>query len=287
MRWVAPASMQVRTLARVAVRSSGSTSMWMERSMDAGSRDGVLPVDKPAGWTSFDVVAVVRHVAGVRRVGHGGTLDPLATGLLPVLIGRATRFAERLHAAPKVYAALVVFGRETTTDDAEGETRREAPAPDADEDGIEEMLGAFRGEITQIPPEFSALKVAGRRAYHAARAGQDVRLEPRTVRVERLAVASWRPPSLRVLIVCGSGTYVRSLARDIGRAIGSAAHLGALRRLAVGALTVETAADPGNIRAAGASSISRLLRPADDGLLALDDRYRTGSAEELLAGWQS
>lgn len=206
--------------------------------------------------------------------------------MLPVLLGSATRFSERLHAASKVYAALVLFGHETTTDDAEGAVRHEAPVPDLDRGALDEVLGGFRGEIMQAPPAFSAVKIAGRRAYRAARAGEDLHLAPRPVRVERLEVAPWRPPALRLLIVCGSGTYVRSLARDIGRACGSAAHLGALRRLAVGSLTVDEAVDPGSIRAAGAS-ISERLRPADDRLIALDDRYRTAPAEELLDTWQN
>jgi tRNA pseudouridine55 synthase len=250
------------------------------------SLSGVLAVDKPSGWTSFDVVAVVRKAVGVKRVGHGGTLDPLATGLLPVLIGSATRFAERLHDASKVYAALVLFGRETTTDDAEGATRREATVPEIDLDALDAVLAAFRGEILQSPPAFSAVKIAGRRAYRAARAGEDLVIEARPVRIERLEAVSWRAPALRLLIVCGSGTYVRSLARDIGRACGSAAHLGGLRRLAVGSLTVDDALDPGNIRAA-ADRISERLHPADDRLLALDDRYRTARVEELLGTWQS
>ena len=259
---------------------------WPPRALQAQPASGVLAVDKPAGWTSFDVVAVVRKAVGAKRVGHGGTLDPLATGLLPVLIGSATRFSDSLHRASKVYAALVLFGRETTTDDAEGSVRREAAVPDLDRDALNDALDAFRGEILQTPPAFSAVKVAGRRAYRAARAGEEVRLEPRRVRIDRLEVASWRAPALHVLIVCGSGTYVRSLARDIGRACGSAAHLGALRRLAVGALTVDDAVDPGKIRAAGAVVADR-LRPADDRIIVLDDRYRIASAEELLEAWQS
>ena len=248
--------------------------------------NGVLAVDKPVGWTSFDVVAVVRKAVNVKRVGHGGTLDPLATGLLPVLIGTATRFADEMHRASKVYAAVVLFGRETTTDDAEGAVRREAAVPEMDLDALDAVLRGFRGEILQTPPAFSAVKVGGRRAYKAARAGEDVALEARRVRVERLEVASWHAPSLRLLIVCGSGTYVRSLARDIGRACGSAAHLGALRRLAVGALTVDDAVDPGRVRATGAA-IAERLHAADDRLIALDDRYRTAPAKELLEAWQN
>lgn len=248
---------------------------------------GVLAIDKPSGWTSHDVVAVMRRVLGVKRIGHGGTLDPLATGVLPLLVGPATRYVDRLHAAPKVYAALVRFGSETTTDDREGEVRREAPVPSLDAASLDAALGPFRGEISQVPPDRSAVKIEGRRAYALARSGTPVSLAARPVRIDRIAVASWSPPALRLLIVCGSGTYVRSLARDIGRAIGSAAHLGALRRLAVGALSADVAADIGRVRAASAAEAAGLLRPADDRLLELDDRFRSAPAEELLHGWES
>lgn len=223
----------------------------------------------------------------MRRIGHGGTLDPLATGVLPLLVGGATRYALHLHAAPKVYAALVRFGSETTTDDREGAVRREAAVPAHDPAALDAALAPFRGEIDQVPPERSAVKVAGRRAYALARSGAPVRLGPRRVRIDRIAIASWCPPSLRLLVVCGSGTYVRSLARDIGRALGSAAHLGALRRLAVGALTADEAIDIGRLRAAVADEAAALLRPADDRLLGLDDRFRSVPAGELLHGWEA
>ncbi len=248
--------------------------------------DGVLVVNKPAGWTSHDVVAVARGALGIKRVGHGGTLDPLATGLLPVLVGRATRFVERLHQAPKVYAALVVFGHETTTDDREGETRRSAPVPDLGQAELDGALDAFRGETLQVPPARSAIKVEGRRAYALDRAGETVTLEPRVVRVDRLAVATWRPPSARLLVVCGSGTYVRSLARDIGRAVGSAAHLGGLRRLAVGSLTVAGAMTVPHLREMGREALLERLRPSGDDLLALDPQYLTQPATEILGAWE-
>jgi tRNA pseudouridine55 synthase len=247
----------------------------------------VLAIDKPSGWTSYDVVAVMRRAVAVRRVGHGGTLDPAATGLLPVLVGTATRFAERLHTAPKVYAALVRFGMETTTDDRDGTVRREAPVPLLDAREIDQALDPFRGDIQQVPPDFAAVKVDGRRAYDVARSGGSMRLGPRLVHVERCEIASWRPPSLRLLIVCGSGTYIRSLARDLGRAVGSAAHLGALRRLAVGALTVDEALDVGTARAEERAAIVARLRPADDGLLGIPGHYLTASAADVLGGWEA
>lgn len=244
-------------------------------------------MDKAEGWTSHDVVAVMRRALGTRRVGHGGTLDPLATGVLPILVGPATKWVDRLHTAPKVYAALVRFGAETTTDDREGPVRREAPVPELDERELDVALEAFRGDTLQVPPDRSAVKVEGRRAYALARAGTEVRLESRTVRIERLAIASWSSPALRLLIVCGSGTYIRSLARDIGRALGSAAHLGALRRLAVGALDVAEAKDVGTVRAAPTAEAVAMLRPADDRLLELDERFRVAPPESVLGGWSA
>lgn len=252
--------------------------------MQQSPLSGVLAVDKPADWTSHDVVAVARRAFGVRRIGHGGTLDPLATGVLPLLVGPATRFVERLHGAAKVYAAVILFGRETTTDDREGETRREADIPSRTE--IDDGLAAFRGEIQQVPPARSAIKVAGRRAYAMDRAGEAVTLDARTVRIDRLDVASWRSPGLRLLVVCGSGTYVRALARDLGRAVGSAAHLGALRRLAVGALDVGGSMTVPHLRSAPAQALGAHLRPATDDLLALDPQYLEAAATEILGTWE-
>jgi tRNA pseudouridine55 synthase len=244
--------------------------------------DGVLPIDKPLGWTSFDVVAVARRSLGAKRVGHGGTLDPLATGVLPLLVGSATKFADRLHTASKVYAAVVTFGTETTTDDREGPATREADPPALSLEALDAALAPFRGELAQVPPAYAAVKVGGRRAYSRARSGETVELSARTVTVERLAIATWEPPLLRLLVVCSTGTYIRSLARDIGRAVGSAAHLGGLRRLAVGALTVDDALDIEALR--GTPAAARLL-DADDRILPLAERFREAPAAELLSSW--
>jgi tRNA pseudouridine55 synthase len=244
--------------------------------------NGVLPIDKPLGWTSFDVVAVARRSLGAKRVGHGGTLDPLATGVLPLLVGTATKFADRLHTASKVYAALVAFGSETTTDDREGTVTRSAEPPVLSTEALDAALARFRGQLAQVPPSFAAVKVDGRRAYSRARSGETVVLSPRTVTVERLAIASWEPPALRLLVVCSTGTYIRSLARDVGRAVGSAAHLGGLRRLAVGALEVDDALDIDGLR--GTPAAAR-LREADDRILPLAERFREAPAAELLSSW--
>ena len=247
--------------------------------------DGVLPIDKPLGWTSFDVVAVARGALGAKRVGHGGTLDPLATGLLPLLVGTATKFADRLHTASKVYAALVTFGRETATDDREGAVTREADVPALSEAELDTVLAAFRGEIAQVPPAFAAVKVDGRRAYSRARSGETMTLSARPVTIERLAIASWEPPALRLLVVCSTGTYIRSLARDLGKATGSAAHLGGLRRLAVGALTLDDALTVEALRLNWGTPDAARLLVADDRILPLADRFREASAAELLSSW--
>jgi tRNA pseudouridine55 synthase len=244
--------------------------------------NGVLPVDKPLRWTSFDVVAVARRSLGAKRVGHGGTLDPLATGVLPLLVGTATKFADRLHTASKVYAALVTFGSETTTDDREGAMTREAAVPALSVEALDAALAPFRGEIAQIPPAFAAVKVDGRRAYARARAGETVELTARSVTVERLAIASWDGSALRLIVVCSTGTYIRSLARDIGRATGSAAHLGGLRRLAVGALTVDDAVTVDALRG---TPDALHLQDADDRILPLAERFRVAPAAELASGW--
>jgi tRNA pseudouridine55 synthase len=246
----------------------------------------VLAIDKPEGWTSHDVVAVVRGVLGTKRVGHGGTLDPQATGLLPVLVGTATKFADRIHEATKVYDALVRFGTETATDDREGAVTREADVPSLGPGSIEPALEALRGVITQIPPQYAALKIGGRTAYSRARGGETVALAARRVQVVRLDMIEISPPDLRLLVVCSSGTYVRALARDLGRALGSAAHLAALRRLAVGALEARDAVTPDHLRARGREA-NALLRPANDDLLTLDPRFLERPAGTIVGAGES
>jgi len=224
---------------------------------------------------------VARGVLGLRRIGHGGTLDPLATGLLVLLVGETTRSTELLHTAPKVYDALVRFGNETATDDREGEATRSA-APPGDRGSIEAVLAPLRGAIQQVPPAYAAVKVGGRTAYSRARSGEIVELAAREVHVHRLEMTEWNPPHARLLIVCSSGTYVRSIARDLGRALGSAAHLAALRRLAIGALDIAEAIDIEALRAAGRDAAIARLRVMDEGVLALPRRYLDESAAKLV-----
>ena len=223
----------------------------------------------------------MRGVLGLQRVGHGGTLDPLATGLLAILVGETTRATERIHTAPKVYDALVRFGNETATDDREGEPTRSAAAP-SEAARIEAGLAPLRGAIQQVPPAYAAVKVRGRTAYSRARSGEAVDLAAREVQVHRLEMVEWSPPDARFLIVCGSGTYVRSMARDLGRAIGSAAHLAGLRRIAIGALDVADAVGIETLRAAGRDTAVARLRAMSDSIIELPRRYLDGAPGKLV-----
>ncbi len=198
---------------------------------------GILNVHKPIGWTSHDVVARVRRLAAERRVGHAGTLDPLAEGVLPVLLGRATRLADFIQAGRKTYRASIALGAATSTDDAEGEIVERAPIPALLE--LERALAKFRGPLLQTPPAYSAIRVAGQRAYALARAGGAVALAPRPVIVDDIRVLSSEP--LVVEVTCSKGTYIRSLARDLARELGTVGHLAGLVRTRVGPFTLEDA----------------------------------------------
>ncbi|MDQ3128521.1 MAG: tRNA pseudouridine(55) synthase TruB [Chloroflexota bacterium] len=237
------------------------------------SLDGILVVAKPVGPTSHDVVGLIRRLAATKRVGHGGTLDPFAGGVLPIFLGKATRLVEYHLGDRKRYRATVCFGASSTTDDLEGAlTPSAGPAPDRA--AVEAAIDAFRGPIEQRPPAFSAIKVAGRRAYAMARAGQTVELALRSVTIHALDLVTWdeATPDEPVAVVdveCSAGTYVRSLARDLGEAVGSAAYLGALTRTASGPFTLEMAHDLDTIRAAaadGPEAIVATLLPVDAGL---------------------
>ena len=202
----------------------------------------LLLVDKPEGPTSHDVVQMARRALGVKRVGHTGTLDPFATGLLLLCVGRATRLVEYFHLLSKVYSATAVLGVETDTEDRTGTVvgRSEAWRAVTRQD-IDREVEGLRGEQAQIPPAFSAKKVAGRRAYEAARAGEAMDLAVQSVSVHSLEVVDLRPPEVEFIVDVSTGTYVRSLARDLGRRLGCGAHLGALRRLSIGPFTVANA----------------------------------------------
>jgi tRNA pseudouridine55 synthase len=200
--------------------------------------DGVLVCDKPAGMTSHDVVAKVRRLAHQRRVGHGGTLDPPATGVLVVALGRATRLLPFLPMEPKRYLAGIAFGAETDTLDAAGTVTGTAPVDGVGKDSVSRALERFVGPQQQVPPMVSAIKLDGERLYTKARRGETVERAPRPITIHALELRDFQPgppPLATVSVTCSGGTYVRVLAADLGRALGSLAHLASLRRTAVGA----------------------------------------------------
>ena len=202
---------------------------------------GLVVVDKSGGMTSHDVVARVRKLAGTRKVGHAGTLDPMATGVLVLGLGRATRLLGHLLLTDKSYAATIRLGATTTTDDAEGETVATTPTDALTQKAVLETLSGFVGEIDQVPSRVSAIKVDGRRAYDRVRAGEDVELKARRVRIDRIEATRLDLPEVDVEIDCTSGTYVRAIARDLGEHLGTGGHLTALRRTAVGPFGLDAA----------------------------------------------
>ncbi|POM24438.1 tRNA pseudouridine synthase B [Actinomadura rubteroloni] len=205
---------------------------------DPDTASGLVIVDKPGGWTSHDVVARVRRLARTRRVGHAGTLDPMATGVLVVGIGKATRLLGHLALTEKGYDATIRLGATTNTDDAEGEITATASAAEVGDAALAAGVAALTGRIEQVPPQVSAIKVNGERAYKRARAGEDVALKARPVTVSAFTVTAVRRTDdfldVDASIACSSGTYIRALARDLGAALGCGGHLTALRRTRVG-----------------------------------------------------
>ncbi|RAL25342.1 tRNA pseudouridine(55) synthase TruB [Lujinxingia litoralis] len=197
-------------------------------------QDGLILIDKVGGMTSFDVVRRVRRLAGTRKVGHTGTLDPDATGLMGVVLGRCTKLANYLTLDEKVYAFEMELGTATDTEDASGQVIAEADWEHVTREAFEEAIGSFLGTIEQVPPIYSALKVDGKRAHALARAGEKVELQARPVEIFELDLVEWTPPRVRLQVRCGSGTYVRALARDLGKKLGSVAHTRSIRRLSVG-----------------------------------------------------
>jgi tRNA pseudouridine55 synthase len=206
--------------------------------------DGVVLVDKPGGITSHDAVARVRRALGTSKVGHAGTLDPMATGLLVMGVGRATRLLRFLGDLPKVYEGTFRLGIETTTLDADGEVVREAPADGIGDGAIREAMAAKLGVGAQTPPAFSAVKVGGRKLYEAARKGERLEASARIVRVDRFDLVGRDGPDVRFACQVSGGTYVRVLAADVGEALGVGAHLTALRRTAIGPFSVRDARPP-------------------------------------------
>lgn len=248
----------------------------MARRPDSGGLEGVLIVAKPAGPTSHDVVALVRRLSGTRRIGHGGTLDPFASGVLPLYLGGATRLVEYHLGDRKRYRATVCFAASSSTDDLDGELTP-VDGPTLSSEAVNVALEAFRGPISQRPPVYSAIQVGGRRAYALAREGSPQDLPERQVTIHELELVAWNAddparPIAILDVACSAGTYIRAIARDLGAALGSAAYLGALTRTGSGSFDLEGALSLESIRNAatdGPEGLNALLLPADAGLEAL------------------
>jgi tRNA pseudouridine55 synthase len=229
--------------------------------------DGILNINKATGMTSHDVVASIRRLIKQKRVGHAGTLDPAASGVLPICIGQGTRVAEYLSESGKAYQAEIVFGVETDTYDSEGVVVRTASVADLTRAQIEQALQRFTGQQMQLPPRYSAIKLQGKPAYKLARAGEDISLEPRPITIYRLEVIDWLLPRLTLAIECSKGTYIRSLAHDAGEQLGCGAHLAALVRTRSGpfslpeSITLEQLAH--TFAAGNDQKVARFLYPLD------------------------
>lgn len=222
--------------------------------------EGILNIDKPQGMTSHDVVGRVRRVAGLRRVGHTGTLDPMATGVLVVCLGRATRLVEYVVGRPKTYWGVVRLGQTTDSYDADGEILTEAAVPDLSSAQLEPLLDQFRGDILQVPPMVSAIKKDGKRLYELARQGKTVERPPRPVTIYQLDCLSVDGPEITLRIQCSAGTYIRSIAHDLGQLLGCGGHLVSLRRERVGKFDLESAVPLDEL---APENIASNLRPMD------------------------
>jgi len=244
---------------------------------------GVLVVDKPTGLTSHDVVQVIRRGTGIRRAGHTGTLDPRASGVLVVLIGPAVRLSEYVSASDKRYQATIRLGSSTETYDSEGQVTRHSAIEHITEEDFESILEKFVGEIEQVPPPYSAVKVKGRKAYERARKGEDVQLEPRKINVFSLDLLEWAPPEAVLDVYCSSGTYVRSLANDLGEELGVGAHLVGLRRTKSGNFTLRDAVLLSQLQEAFTiGEWYKYLIPAAEALSDWPKRVLTGDEVDLV-----
>ncbi len=236
---------------------------------------GVLNINKPSGITSHDVVKTARRILNIRRVGHAGTLDPLATGVLLLLVGPATRLAQYLTSADKVYRAVVRLGATTTTYDAEGDITSQHPVH-VDRLALEAALAHFQGPILQQPPMYSAVRVKGQRLYKLARQGKEIDRPARPVTIYRLDVLAWDSPDLTLDIACSSGTYIRSLAYDLGQALGCGAYLHALTRTATGPFLLENSQTLDDLRQLSMTGhLAEALHPPKAALYALPSVHLT------------
>jgi tRNA pseudouridine55 synthase len=229
--------------------------------------NGILAIDKPIGITSHDVVAKVRKILRQRRVGHAGTLDPAASGVLPICTGQATRVAEYLSESGKEYRASIVFGVETETYDAEGAIIQTADTQMLSLSGITEALEAFVGQQMQMPPRYSAIKIQGQAAYKRVRAGEEVVLQRRPIEIFHLTIVHWQPPVLVLDVACSKGTYIRSLAHDLGHDLGCGAHLGGLTRTKSGPFRLAECITLEELEAAmQQNTVADCFQPADRAL---------------------
>jgi tRNA pseudouridine55 synthase len=236
--------------------------------------DGIIVVDKPEGWTSHDVVNKMRELAGIRKVGHLGTLDPAATGVLPLVLGRATRLSQFLMKGDKEYQGVVRFGHSTTTYDREGEPLSDPVAPELDRSQIESFVAQFRGVSMQTPPPISAKKIRGERAYRLARRKAPVPLEQVEVRIDRIEITSWEPPDVGLFVRCSAGTYLRTIAHELGQMAGCGAFLNSLRRTASGAFTLAQAHTLGQLAdLAAARRLDSVVVPAAELLPEFPGEY--------------
>jgi tRNA pseudouridine55 synthase len=246
--------------------------------------DGVLLLDKPTGLSSNAALQRARRLFCAAKAGHTGTLDPLASGLLPICFGEATKFAQVLIDADKQYEAIVHLGRATSTGDAEGEVIAESQAPVARED-FEAALPRFLGTVRQIPPRYAALKFEGRAYYEYARDGREIPRPPREITIDAIEVLEWAPPLVALRVACGKGTYVRTLAEDLGAAVGSCAHLAALRRTASGPFAIAGAVTLGSLEAMSVPERDALLLPVDAALAGIPAKIvDAGTARALREG---
>ena len=226
--------------------------------------EGVLLVDKPPGMTSHDVVSRLRRTLQLKRIGHAGTLDPMATGLLVMLIGKATRISQYLISADKLYEGELTLGVTTNSQDAEGEIMETRPVPPLTEAEVGETMKAFLGDQYQTPPMFSAIKLGGVPLYKLARQGEEVEREPRFIRISRFELSSFAPPRLTFRLDCTKGTYVRTIAHDLGQKLGCGAHLSALRRTGSGKFTIAQCTPLDKLETMTLSEIEKLLIPVHE-----------------------
>tara|TARA_B110000037_G_scaffold187068_1_gene217426 strand:+ start:379 stop:1101 length:723 start_codon:yes stop_codon:yes gene_type:complete len=233
---------------------------------DPKDREGVLLIDKPSGMTSHDVVDKVRRKLKMKRIGHAGTLDPAATGLLIILVGKATKLSQYLMSLGKVYSGTIKLGETTNTQDADGEVMMTRPVPELDEAKVKEFLDSFIGDQYQIPPMFSAIKINGQPLYKMARQGKEVEREPRFIRVSSYELTRFEAPEVDFVMKCTKGTYVRTLAHDLGEKIGCGGHLCALRRDASDQFDVKNAVTLEAFQEMEFSEIDEILIPAHEAL---------------------